>query len=137
MLRWIVGSSLRFRYLVVALAAALMFFGVQQLRTSPVDVFPEFAPPKVEVQTPSLGLSANQVEALVTIPLEQSLNGVPRLDEIRSKSVESLSSIEMIFEPGTDLLTARQHVAERISQISPSLPTWASPPFMICPRRAG
>ncbi|HET6712439.1 MAG TPA: efflux RND transporter permease subunit [Actinomycetota bacterium] len=136
MLRWIVGSSLKFRYLVVALAAALMFFGVQQLRHTAIDVFPEFAPPKVEVQTPSLGLSANQVESLVTIPLEQTLNGVPGLDEIRSKSVESLSSIEMIFKPGTDLLTARQLVAERIAQISPQLPTWASPPFMIQPLSA-
>ena len=136
MLRWIVGSSLKFRYIMVALAAALMFFGVQQLQHSAVDVFPEFAPPKVEVQTPSLGLSANQVEALVTVPLEQTLNGVPGLDEIRSKSVESLSSIEMIFKPGTDLLTARQHVAERIAQISPQLPTWASPPFMIQPLSA-
>ncbi len=136
MLRWIVGSSLRFRYLVVAFAVGLMFFGVQQLRHTPVDVFPEFAPPKVEVQTPALGLSANQVESLVTIPLEQSLNGVPGLDEIRSKSVESLSSIEMIFKPGADLLTARQHVAERIAQIAPQLPTWASPPFMIQPLSA-
>ncbi len=136
MLRWIVGSSLKFRYIMVALAAALMFFGVQQLQHTAVDVFPEFAPPKVEVQTPSLGLSANQVEALVTVPLEQTLNGVPGLDEIRSKSVESLSSIEMIFKPGTDLLTARQHVAERIAQISPQLPTWASPPFMIQPLSA-
>jgi CzcA family heavy metal efflux pump len=136
MLRWIVGSSLKFRYIMVALAAALMFFGVQQLQHTAVDVFPEFAPPKVEVQTPSLGLSANQVEALVTVPLEQTLNGVPGVDEIRSKSVESLSSIELIFEPGTDLLTARQHVAERIAQISPQLPTWASPPFMIQPLSA-
>jgi CzcA family heavy metal efflux pump len=121
---------------VVALAAALMFFGVQQLQHTAVDVFPEFAPPKVEVQTPALGLSANQVEALVTIPLEQTLNGVPGVDQIRSKSVESLSSIELIFERGTDLLTARQHVAERIAQISPQLPTWASPPFMIQPLSA-
>ena len=136
MLRWIVGSSLRFRYLVVAIAAALMFFGVQQLRHTAIDVFPEFAPPKVEVQTPALGLSANQVEALVTIPLEQTLNGVPGIDQIRSKSVESLSSIEMIFERGTDLLTARQLVAERIAQIAPLLPTWASPPFMIQPLSA-
>ncbi len=133
MLRWIVASSLKYRFLVVAIAAGLMFFGVQQLRDTAVDVFPEFAPPKVEVQTPALGLSANQVEQLVTVPLEQTLNGVPGLDEIRSKSVESLSSVEMVFRPGTDLLTARQHVAERISQIAPQLPTWASPPFMIQP----
>jgi CzcA family heavy metal efflux pump len=136
MLRWIVGSSLRFRYLVVALASALIFFGVQELRHTEVDVFPEFAPPRVEVQTPALGLSANQVEQLVTIPLEQSFNGIPGLGEIRSKSVESLSSIEMIFEQGTDLLTARQLVSERIGQIGPQLPTWASPPFMIQPLSA-
>ena len=136
MLRWIVGSSLKFRYLVVALAAALMFFGVQQLAHTQVDVFPEFAPPKVEVQTPSLGLSASEVEELVTIPLEQTLNGVPGLATIRSKSVEQLSSIEMIFETGTDLLTARQHVAERIAIVTPQLPTWASPPFMIQPLSA-
>lgn len=136
MLRWLVGSSLKFRFLVVAAAAGLMFFGVQQLQHTRVDVFPEFAPPRVEIQTPSLGLSASEVEQLVTIPLEQSLAGVPGLDVIRSKSLEQLSSIEMIFEPGTDLLTARQLTAERIDRISPQLPTWASPPFMIQPLSA-
>jgi Cu/Ag efflux pump CusA len=117
MLRWMVGSSLRFRYIVVALAAGLMFFGVAQLRDMPVDVFPEFAPPRVEVQTPSLGLSASEVEALVTIPLEHAFNGIPGLDVIRSKSVEQLSSIELIFKPGTDLLTARQLVQERLATV--------------------
>ncbi|MEX0985493.1 MAG: efflux RND transporter permease subunit [Actinomycetota bacterium] len=136
MLRWIVAGSLKFRYLAIALAGGLMFFGVQQLSHTQVDVFPEFAPPKVEVQTPALGLSASEVESLVTIPLEQTLNGVPGVDVIRSKSVESLSAIEMIFAPGTDLLTARQHVAERIALIAPTLPTWASPPFMIQPLSA-
>jgi CzcA family heavy metal efflux pump len=136
MMRWLVGSSLKFRYIVVALAAGLMFFGVVQLRDTPVDVFPEFAPPRVEVQTPSLGLSASEVESLVTVPLEQALNGVPGLDEIRSKSVEQLSSIELIFDPGTDLLTARQLVAERIATVTPTLPSWSSPPFMIQPLSA-
>ena len=136
MLRWLVGSSLKFRFIVVAAAAGLMFFGVQQLQHTRVDVFPEFAPPKVEIQTPSLGLSASEVESLVTIPLEQTLAGVPGLDVIRSKSIEQLSSIEMIFEPGTDLLSARQLVSERIAIIAPQLPTWASPPFMIQPLSA-
>ncbi|HEX6257563.1 MAG TPA: efflux RND transporter permease subunit [Euzebyales bacterium] len=136
MLRWVVGSSLKFRYLVVAFAAGLIFFGVDTLRHSAVDVFPEFAPPKVEIQTPSLGLSASEVEELITVPLEHSLNGVPNLDVIRSRSVEQLSSIEMIFEPGTDLLTARQLVQERIAAITPSLPSWSSPPFMIQPLSA-
>jgi CzcA family heavy metal efflux pump len=136
MLRWVVGSSLKFRYIIVAVAGGLIFFGLQQLQHTEVDVFPEFAPPKVEVQTPSLGLSAAQVESLVTVPLEQSLNGVPGLDVIRSKSVEQLSSIELIFKRGTDLLEARQHVQERIAIVTPTLPTWASPPFMIQPLSA-
>ena len=133
MLKWIIGSSLKYRYLVVALAAGLMFFGFQQLRHTQVDVFPEFAPPRVEVQTPSLGLSATEVESLVTIPLEQSLAGIPGLDELRSKSVEGLSSVLLIFDRGTDLLTARKLESESIAVIAPTLPTWASPPFMIQP----
>jgi CzcA family heavy metal efflux pump len=136
MMRWIVGSSLKFRFVVVALGAGLMFFGVTQLQDTPVDVFPEFAPPRVEVQTPSLGLSASEVESLVTIPLEQALNGIPGLDTLRSKSVEQLSSIELIFNRGVDLLEARQLVAERIGTVTPTLPTWSSPPFMIQPLSA-
>jgi CzcA family heavy metal efflux pump len=133
MMRRIVASSLKFRFLVVALAAGLMFAGVEQLGHSPVDVFPEFAPPKVEVQTPSLGLSPSEVESLVTVPLEEALNGVPGLDVIRSKSVPQLSSIEMIFKPGTDELHARQWVQERMAEVVSTLPNWAGPPVMIQP----
>jgi CzcA family heavy metal efflux pump len=136
MMRWIVGSSLRLRYIVAAAAAGMMFFGVQQLRHMPVDVFPEFAPPRVEIQTLALGLSATEVESLVTVPLEQALNGVPGLDTIRSKSVEQLSQIELIFAQGEDLLTARQLVAERIASVSSTLPRWAAPPVMIQPLSA-
>jgi CzcA family heavy metal efflux pump len=102
----------------------------------PVDVFPEFAPPRVEIQTLALGLSGTEVESLVTIPLEQALNGVPELDVIRSKSVEQLSQIELLFERGADLLTARQLVAERIATVSPTLPRWAAPPVIIQPLSA-
>lgn len=136
MMRWIVASSLRFRYVVIALAAGMMYFGVAAIKDVPVDVFPEFAPPRVEVQTPSLGLSAAEVEELVTVPLEQSLQGIESLDTIRSKSVPQLSSIQLIFQPGTDLLEARQLVQERIEGITPTLPTWSSPPFMIQPLSA-
>ena len=132
-MRWIVGSSLKFRFLVVALAAALMAFGTQQLRDMPVDAFPEFAPPRVEIQTICLGLSAAEVETLVSIPLEQSLNGVEGLDVIRSKSVPQLSSIELLFKDDTDVLHARQLVQERVEAVTPSLPTWAAPPFMMPP----
>jgi CzcA family heavy metal efflux pump len=131
--RWIVGSSLKFRFLVVAIAAGLVAFGVDRFRGMPVDVFPEFAPPRVEIQTPCLGLSAAEVEELVTIPLEQAFNGLPALDVMRSKSVEQLSSILLQFERGTDLLEARQLVAERLAVATPTLPTWASPPVMLQP----
>ena len=94
MFRWIVGSSLKYRFIVLALAAALILVGVDQMRDMRVDVFPEFAPPIVEIQTPCLGLSPTEVEALVTIPLEQALAGLPELDILRSKSVTDLSSVK-------------------------------------------
>jgi CzcA family heavy metal efflux pump len=133
MMRWIVGSSLKFRYLVVAAAAAVMVFGSGTLRDTPVDVFPEFAQPRVEIQTTSTGLSAEEVEELVTVPLEQSLQGVPGVEEIRSKSVPQLSAIRLIFERGTDLLHARQVVQERVETVAPTLPSWSAPPVMIQP----
>ncbi len=136
MMRWVVRSSLRLRFLVLAFAAGMMAFGVGQLSDAPVDVFPEFAPPRVEVQTPSLGLSAAEVEALVTVPLEQALAGIEDLDVMRSKSVRDLSSIELIFQRGGDLLTSRQLVAERIASVTPTLPTWASPPVILQPLSA-
>jgi Cu/Ag efflux pump CusA len=132
-MNWIVATSLRFRYLVAFIAVALMVFGIGQIRTMPVDVFPEFAPPQVEIQTPALGLSSAEVEALITIPLEQVFNGIPGLDVMRSKSVNQLSSIKLIFEPGTDLMEARQLVQERLAIATPTLPTYAAPPMMMPP----
>jgi CzcA family heavy metal efflux pump len=132
-MRWIVQASLRYRYLVVFLAVVLMIVGISQIRNSAVDVFPEFAPPKVEVQTLSTGLSASAVEELVTVPLEQALYGVPGLDVMRSRSVPDLSDIVLIFKPGTDLILARQLVNERLQAVYPTLPTWAAPPVMIQP----
>src|SRR5919204_2673596 len=114
-MRWIVGSSLRFRFLIVAVGIAMLVFGAAELRAMPVDAFPEFAPPRVEVQTLCLGLTAKEVEELVSTPLEQSLTGVPGLDLIRSKSVPQLSSVELLFKPGTDLLRVRQLVQERVT----------------------
>ena len=136
MMRWIIRSSLTYRFLAVAAAIALMTFGGAQLRDTPVDVFPEFAPPRVEIQTACIGLSATEVEELITVPLEQNLQGVPGLDVMRSKSVTQLSSIELIFDPGTDLMEARQLVQERIATMAPTLPSWAAPPVIIQPLSA-
>lgn len=132
-MRRIIGFSLKFRAMVVALACGLMVLGTVQVSSASVDVFPEFAPPRVEIQTQCVGLTASEVEQLVTVPLEEALNGVEGLDEMRSKSVSQLSSIQLIFEPGTDLLTARQLVSERVAAVTPTLPSWAAPPLMLQP----
>ncbi len=136
MIRSIIKSSLRFRFLVIALGIAMMGFGIREVREMPIDVFPEFAPPVVEVQTICLGLESTDVEALVTVPLEYAFNGIPGLDVMRSRSVSQLSAIRLIFEPGTDLMQARQLVSEKIATATPTLPTWAAPPLMLQPLSA-
>src|SRR5438477_80584 len=115
MMRWIVGSSLKFRFLVVAVAAALMYFGTERIRSMPVDVFPEFAPPLVEIQTEGIGMTAAEVEDLITLPLEEQLRGTPELDILRSKSVTGLSAIRLIFKLQTEgfIDTPNQRLALR------------------------
>src|ERR1043166_9702540 len=136
-MRGIVGTILKFRLLVVVLAAVLMVFGIIQLRRISVDVLPEFAPPYVEIQTEALGLSAEEVEQLITVPLEHNLlNGVAWLEKIRSESVAGLSSLTLIFQPGTDLYRARQMVAERLSQAAVALPRVSRGPVMLQPKSA-
>ena len=133
LMRWIVASSLRFRWLVLFGAVALLIAGAAQIRSAQVDVFPEFAPPRVEIQTLATGNSSKQVEELITIPLEEQLNGIEGLETLRSKSIADLSAIELIFKPGTDLLKARQVVQERVATVTSTLPTWAAPPVMLAP----
>jgi CzcA family heavy metal efflux pump len=133
---WTVATSLRFRHLVAALGALVMAVGIVVLPSSRLDVFPEFAPPRAIVQTVCLGLSTADVEELVTVPLEQSLNGVAGLDLLRSKSSPQLSSIELLFDRGVDLISARQLVDERMTAVSATLPTWAAPPVMLAPASA-
>lgn len=130
---WLVRWSLKFRLIVLAAAAGILGFGITTLPTMPVDNLPEFSPPHVEIQTEALGLSAVEVEQLITSPMEADLlNGVAWLDEIRSKSVPGLSSIEMVFEPGTDIFRARQLVAERLTQAF-ALPNVSQPPVLMQP----
>ena len=134
MMNSIVKSSMKLQFLVITIAIALMAFGVTQLRGMPVDVPPEFSPPYVEIQTEALGLSAEEVEQMITVPMEQDLlAGVAWLDVIRSESVPGLSSILVYFEPGTDLYRARQMVTERLSQAAVAIPHVSKPPTMIQP----
>ncbi len=133
MLNSIVTWALNMRVLVVAAAVALLLVGINATKKAPLDVFPEFAPPLVEVQTEAPGLSTEEVDALVTVPLENGLNGLPFLKTLRSKSVLGLSSVVMIFETGTDILKARQLVQERLNLAQNRLPAVVKPPVLMAP----
>src|SRR2546423_15670676 len=133
MTRGVIASSLQSRLLVVAAAVGLIFTGVARLRQAPVDTYPEFSPPYVDIQTEALGLSAAEVEQLITVPLEADLlNGVAWVDKIRSESLPGLSSITLTFEPGTNLLRARQMVSERLNTPA-AIPNVAKAPVMLPP----
>src|SRR5204863_4138494 len=93
-----------------------------------LDVFPEFAPPQVVVQTEAPGLSPLEVEQLVTLPIEQAVNGIPRLETLRSQSIQGLSVITAIFEDGTDLYRARQQVSERLTELAGQFPAGVKVP---------
>src|ERR1043166_8841728 len=109
-MHWIIASSLRFRFLVVAVATALVIAGASRVPDMPVDVFPEFAPPLVAIQTEGIGMNTAEVEELITIPMEELLKATPEVEVIRSKSVMAMSSIVLLFKRGTDILRARQLV---------------------------
>ena len=133
MLRWLVSTSLRLRVAIVAGMAIVMIVGFRVVSRTPMDVFPEFAPPYVEVQTEVPGLSTSEVEALVTVPIENALNGTPWVQTNRSKSVIGLSSVVLFFKKDVDLQAARQMVQERLSHVAGSLPDVAKPPVMLQP----
>ncbi len=133
-MRWLIGWGSRNRRPVVGSSAVLLLLAVWQVPKLRTEVLPEFAPPTVEVQTEALGLSAAEVEQLITVPMEQDLlNGVAYLKSLRSKSVPGLSSIEMIFESGTPIAKARQVVQERLTQAH-ALPNVSKPPQMLQPK---
>lgn len=131
------GSLLRgvlqFRLLVLGIAAGVLAIGFVGLRSAPVDVLPEFTPPYAEVQTEALGLSAEEVEQLITVPMEADLlNGVEGIETIRSESVPGLSSVVMVFRQGMDIYEARQLIEERLAQAH-ALPNVSKPPTLLQP----
>ncbi|MEO6445326.1 MAG: efflux RND transporter permease subunit [Gemmatimonadaceae bacterium] len=132
-MRWLIATALRQRVAVVAITLLLLIVGVWAVADAPLDVFPEFAPPLVEIQTEAPGLSTEEVEALISVPLENALNGTPYVETVRSKSVLGLSSVVLLFQGGTDLFVARQFVAERLARVAPQLPGVAQPPVMLSP----
>ena len=136
MMKWLVSTSLRLRVAIVVLTGILIIAGSRIVSQTRFDVFPEFAPPLVEVQTEVPGLSTSDVEVLVTVPIENALNGVSWLQEVRSKSVLGLSSVVLYFEEGTDIMEARRLVQERLTQLAERLPSVAKPPVILSPLSA-
>lgn len=132
-MNWLIRTSLQFRLLIIVLAIALIVVGVRTSDSVPLDVFPEFAPPLVEIQTEAPGIATEDVESLITVPIENAVNGIPFVQTVRSKSVLGLSSVRLIFESGTDLLIARQLVQERLALVSQQLPMVAKPPVILPP----
>ncbi|HXJ34412.1 MAG TPA: efflux RND transporter permease subunit [Candidatus Eisenbacteria bacterium] len=123
----LVDTSLRHRPVVLLLATLLVALGIHAALVAPLDVFPEFAPPIVEVQSEAPGFGAEDVEALVTTPLEQALAGTPDVAKIRSESSLGLSTVITIFPYGTDPYRARQLVIERVALASEQLPPGVRP----------
>jgi CzcA family heavy metal efflux pump len=130
---WLIELALRMRIAVLALSVVLIVVGLRLVSSMPLDVFPEFAPPYIEIQTEAPGLSAEEVENLVTFPLENALIGTPGLETLRSKSVMGLSSIRLLLHQSADVYRARQLVQERLASEGPRLPNVARPPVILQP----
>jgi len=126
----LIGVSVRHRGIVIALAALVIAAGLLTLRNATYDVFPEFAPPQAVVHTEAPGLAPDQIEALVTQPLENVLAGLPGLNSIRSSSIQGLSIITVNFEPSSDVFRDRQVVAERLASATSLLPAQARAPSL-------
>lgn len=130
MLAQIVRFAVRHAGVVVALAVALVAYGAVRLVDAPLDVFPEFAPPQVSIQTEAPGFAPEQVEALVTKPIEDVINGAPGIAQVRSQSIQGLSVITAVLSPGVNLFQARQSLAERLVEVAPRLPRGLAMPVI-------
>ncbi len=126
----LIGFSIRFRGIVIALVCVLFGYGIYSLGQARYDVFPEFAPPQVTIQTETPGLAPEQVEILITQPIENNLSGVPGIRTLRSTSIQGLSVITITFDPSTDTYRDRQTVAERLAALQARLPAGTGAPTM-------
>lgn len=131
MLNAIIRFSLRFRGVIYALAVIAAGYGLFSLTRAKLDVFPEFAPPMSIVQTEAPGLTSEQVETLVTQPIEYALGGMAGLRSMRSRSMQGLSAITLVFDNHTNVIQVRQLVTERINGFSATLPSGVQPPRLL------
>ena len=126
----LIGFAVRLPRVVLALACAVIVFGLYALAGARYDVFPEFAPPIVTIQTEAPGLDSEQVEVLVTQPVEVSVGGLPGLETLRSTSIQGLSVITAAFTAGSDVDRVRQRVNERLAALAGRMPDGVSTPAM-------
>ncbi|MFH7024605.1 MAG: efflux RND transporter permease subunit [Heteroscytonema crispum UTEX LB 1556] len=128
MLSAIIKWAIARRWLVVLGAIVITFWIFRTIIQMPLDVFPSFAPPQVEIQTEAPGLAPEEVESLVTLPIESAINGTPGVQAVRSSSAASISVVRIIFNWGTDIYQARQLVTERLQQAQNKLPEGVETP---------
>lgn len=126
----IVRASLRYRGITLTVAVLLAIYGVFRFQDARYDVFPEFAPPQISIQTEAPGLAPEQVELLVTQPIENAINGVTGVARLRSQSIQGLSVVTVVFDPETDIHIDRQHVSERLGALAGQLPQGVHAPAM-------
>ncbi|ONJ09552.1 efflux RND transporter permease subunit [Burkholderia cenocepacia] len=131
MLNAIIRFSLRFRGIVYALAVLAAGYGLYSLTRAKLDVFPEFAPPMSIVQTEAPGLTSEQVETLVTQPVENALGGMVGLQSMRSKSMQGLSAITLVFDARANVMQVRQLVSEQVNALAATLPAGVQPPRLL------
>ena len=130
MLNRLVELSLRYKFLVLIIFAVVAFLGVNAVRNVPIDAFPDVTPAQVNIYTESPGLAAEDVELLLTTPVESALAGLPKVQEIRSVSLFGLSYVAVYFEDDMDIYFARQLVNERLQEIGDRLPEGYGKPSM-------
>ncbi len=130
MLSFLVRLSLRHRGLVMALALALLVWGAYVASQSSLDVFPEFVQPQVTIQAEAPGLAAEQVEVLVTRPVETAVNGASELESVRSESIQGLSVVTAVFKGGSNIYLARQALAEKLGTLARQLPDGVRAPTL-------
>ncbi|NKE67562.1 efflux RND transporter permease subunit [Ramlibacter sp. RBP-2] len=127
MFKWLLASSLSNRLLVLIASAVVMVYGAWTLAQTPVDVFPDLNKPTVTIMTEAGGMAAEEVEQLITFPLETTMNGLPGVETVRSVSSSGLSFLYVTFDWNTEIFRARQMVSERLSSMEESIPEGTVP----------
>ncbi len=127
----IIELSLQHKLLVIVSAVAITILGGQTFQTAPIDVYPDINPPRITVLTEAHGWSPEEMETLVTLPIESAMNGTPDVERVRSSSAIGLSLVFIEFAWNTDIFMARQMVSERLQLVTPNWPNGVDSPVIL------